>query len=1348
MNKLNTLEEIATNLGNMFGSSTSTPAQSFDPTGKTAEELKSELDRLSADAKEKVEYFSEEAKRLETLAEKPVDLTSADSIRDMAEIVSDVQTAEVSIYSAEKIMKALSAADAQRQLSEAGFSNYDDVDAQIDELKAQRTVFTEKFLGRFRFKDQIKHLTSGLSELYDFYRNQYETRAEISKPSYSDTDRFEKAQGRIVGGFADALFSHYKSLSEQLAGEATDSEQMTPAIVESLVDDYIAKYFRARMEEKLEEYSGRDDYYLKDAVEALGNPDLVDEALALLKEGLNQNIQPGWNAPDEVKEKVESLKERLDALPSTLSQIIDSGGMNRGGKLANEEFTEFADQLTDIPRDVEKRRVLTSFSHVKQQILHALSDDGLPYSVTRRKWDLEDTARAITRSLQSEEKAKFLTKIDMNKWDTFRYNAQVQELYGTEALESFNQMIKEEVFDKLLMTAEHTDESNNLGYRALRFKDTDIMVYNILNFWREPGYSGEYPFLSVHTNSENTLGAQYITSLTQEQLNAIEGLGIPGVMDVINTVRQHPDTFLRSEFKEGDEYVANPVYEQVDAALGKVCGHYLAKGTEKEKYFVLGVVERLGCMWRSDAAPEQREGLIDALSLRIGLDENVQANFKKHYKHFLSEIRGSSRSSTDLQQYKYGLIAISEYYDNLEALLEKCKHTEKVKEQADSMQNDCNYIHDVSKDLPKLLSYLEAYDSEVIQAQLSDPEYAENFKTRLWNIREKIFRKKTSIDDITDYTITDFKQFRAFIDATNELAQESTVGDVLKAEQARLLDSLVYRDDLAGDTEHIPEYFRALDDGKTSERFAKNNIPGKGRMEWLAKIAYSCHEALVTPLVREALQRDVPDEQLNQVVEYIPQTAEFPGFLDACASEKDNQRMLFDLFYQLSAMGEESLNIVSAINEGTMDINSVLESISSLNKNKLSSTSYLVWELNSVDDKTGTIKEWKDVMDSFGQGHFDSDSELHRNLEYTRFRAIVDHEKVKKHVKNHFTFTDYLSIFERTDETPAQSFTDQDRFEIDCVAEETEVLRDYALSVKQVADALELEAFIVPNLSYGYVPVSPLVEELEQEGINAIIGLKIGSTESHNNKEVVNSRLFKRHRTKMVNEQPIMMIVDGTKHLVSRDDEDKAARYPDAYQGYLNQVIAMNDAMGFTDVDYANFGKSPEDMSNLRLTPEFQRSVDVYKHVLKTDDPQKDRKPYQFGLWNTAGKNLIIRNYHQKISETVPTRPEDIQGPTMIFCNVGLLDEQISPELKQKYEGLTHTPAYFDDSGKIINFDFGFDNFGVRYLNTLETEIKKACGSMHSQSPNGDYVSSLIRYTQNRLAEPVGYESSSLSVTT
>jgi len=1338
MSNLQTLEEIANNLGNMLDVSHPTTPVSIDIGGKTAEQIKIELEALSVDSEQTIGYTNERITQLEKLAEEPSDLTSTSNIQSAAQIIADVKKARSIIDANEETAKQLNDNYKQKLLSESDFESYEDFSTQIDTLSSQRSDLRRRFLGGLRFKGQIKDLSSRINSLYDLSHTQYDG-VHIGELGYSETRRFEDVQGNLFGRFANELFAQYDKLASQLVRTEDEQKAVAPAIFESLTDDYISNYFLSRIDEELEANQKRDDHYGREAADILGNTELVGEALSVLRDGLNQSQYSDWNDSDEIKEKAKSLNERLEALPYELRNIVGRG-MIRGSETTNDEFTEFADYLTQVPLDMQRRGILTSLSATKEQVLSAISDDDLPYSITGQRWDLERSASHIESSLKSREYSDFLKELDMEKWDVFRNNTGVQEVYSVAALDSFNELIRGEVFDRLLVTPEHTDESVRLGYKALWFKDADSVAYNLLNFWRESGRSGEQPFLSTHSSSENTLGAQYIASLTDGQLSAVEQLKIPGLMEVIGTVKEHPTTFRQSQFIEGDDWIDNPVYEKVQEELGKICSHYLEKGSEREKYFSVGVAVDLDFVRFSDKPSQQRDQLIKVLSERIGLDEHVQTNFKKHYDHFLARLGGSARRMTDLQQYKGGLVAISNYYDDLDTLLSECTNPDKVREEARSMQNDYNYIHEVDRDLPNLINYLRGFDSEIVQSQLVNPEYAEKFKTRLWKVKEQIFRSDAQIDDIAEYVTSDFTTFKEFIDATSELAQVSSVGDVLKSEQTRLLDSLVYSDDLGKETAHIPEYFRALDDNKTATRFTDMDVQTKRNLKFLARTAYNCDESLVVPLTREAIRRNTSYEQQGQIQSYLPRIAEFSGFVDACVGGVGNQKELFDLLYELSIMGEDSFRLVSEIDKGNIEFNSVADSIKELSHSGVRSTSYLVESLVSSDNRSETIANWSKVMDSFAEGNFDSTNELHRNLEYTRFRSIVDHEKVRRHIKNHFTFTDYQSIFDRPEVTPESLMTEQDRFEIDCVAEEARMLRDYVLSVKQRADELGRDVFLVPNLSYGYLPVSPIVEELEHEGVNAIIGVKIGSTESHNNKEVVDSRLFKGYRTNLSNDQPIMVVVDGTKHLVARDDHDKAARYPDAYQGYLNQVIAMNDAMGFTDVDYSSAGKTSDDMSNLRNTPEFQRLVDVYSHVMKTDDPQKERQPYQFGLWNTAGIDLIIRNYHQKIGQVKPTTPEEIEGPAMVFCNVGLLDEQIPAELKERYEGLIHTPAYFDDSGKIINFDFGFDNFGVRYLNTLETEIKKSFGSMHSKLPNGDFVSSLIRYVQNRPLEPVGYE--------
>ena len=897
MSNLHTLEEIANNLGNMFSVSHPAVPVSLDIGKKTAEQIKLELEALSEDSEQSITYINDRIAQLEKLAEEPSDLTSTSNIQSAAQIITDVKKARSSIDANGETAKQLNDNYKQKLLSESGFESYEDVSTQIDTLSSQSSDLRQRFLGGLRFKGQIKDLSSRISSLYDLSHTQYDG-VRIGELGYSETRRFEDAQGNLFGRFASQLFDQYDQLASQLVRTDDEQKAVAPAILESLTDDYVSKYFMSRIDAELEANQKRDDHYGREKVAVLSDPTLVDEALSLLRAGLNQRHYSDWNDSDEVKERAKSLNDRLDTLPYELNNIVERG-MIRGSKTTNDEFTEFADYLTQVPIDIQRRDLLTSLSAAKEHVLSAISDEDLPYSITGQRWNLERAASHIESSLKSSEKSDFLKELDMEKWDVFRNNASVREVYGIEALDSFNDLIRGEVFDRLLVTPEHTDESVRLGHKALWFKDSNSVVYNLLNFWREPGHSGEQPFLSTHSSSENTLGAQYIASLTNEQLSAVEQLEIPGLMDVINTVRENPTTFRQSQFREGDDWVDNPVYERVQEALGKICGHYLEHGSGREKYFSIGVAVDLSFMGYSDKPSEQRETLIEILSKNIGLDDNAQSNFRKHHDLFSRHIGSNSRRSTNLSDYKGDLVALSDYFDNLDDLLQTSRDSERVNEEATSMQSDSNYIHNVRKDLPNLIAYLKGFDAEVVQTQLEDQEYGEKFKTRLWKVKEQIFRSSdTEIDDISTYVVSNFEEFRRFIDTTNEQIGESAVSDILKSEQARLLDSLVYSDNLVGETEYIAGYFRALDDTDTAERF--NWFDGQRRqgIAGLASRAYSIDSELLTPLVRKAIEKEKSPNKI-----YLLQTG-----LAVIEESEDLNRHVNQLFQEQPNAGYDVLS--------------------------------------------------------------------------------------------------------------------------------------------------------------------------------------------------------------------------------------------------------------------------------------------------------------------------------------------------------------------------------------------------------------------------------------------------------
>ena len=276
------------------------------------------------------------------------------------------------------------------------------------------------------------------------------------------------------------------------------------------------------------------------------------------------------------------------------------------------------------------------------------------------------------------------------------------------------------------------------------------------------------------------------------------------------------------------------------------------------------------------------------------------------------------------------------------------------------------------------------------------------------------------------------------------------------------------------------------------------------------------------------------------------------------------------------------------------------------------------------------------------------------------------------------------------------------------------------------------KVLVVPNYSYGRFVIEPIEKELRKLGNVIIQPARIGSTESHGNEYVLHAdnteRLFSDETERMImEEEPIIVMLDGSNSF-GRSSRD--ARYPDAQKGFVNIAIAVNDALG---VKYKpeNMKRTDEHIAGLRGTEEFKRAVDVYNGVLRRDSP---RQPYQFQLWNTAGMELAVRG-NREIATTVRPYDGNVEGPAMIFCNVGVLDEQIPEEIKARFEG-QHKPAYFDDSGKIIAFDFGFDNFGVRYLNRLETELKGAYDRLNGRqerAPETIPTPAIIGYAMRNL---------------
>jgi hypothetical protein len=127
-------------------------------------------------------------------------------------------------------------------------------------------------------------------------------------------------------------------------------------------------------------------------------------------------------------------------------------------------------------------------------------------------------------------------------------------------------------------------------------------------------------------------------------------------------------------------------------------------------------------------------------------------------------------------------------------------------------------------------------------------------------------------------------------------------------------------------------------------------------------------------------------------------------------------------------------------------------------------------------------------------------------------------------------------------------------------------------------------------------------------------------------------------------------------------------------------------------------------MQNLDGVYEFNNFIKQYQN-----SDTNDKRPYRFKLWNTSGMQLIIRKDKKKIEIPEPFSINDLYNPAMIFCNVGLTDDQIPENIKANHEEwMKHTPAYFDDSGKIISLELKVTKEGIAVHNKIESLLKDA----------------------------------------
>ena len=169
--------------------------------------------------------------------------------------------------------------------------------------------------------------------------------------------------------------------------------------------------------------------------------------------------------------------------------------------------------------------------------------------------------------------------------------------------------LAKKVLDTLLVSEEHQDKTVQLGFRLCRLGHEDTLPFQVLNAFREPGYSGETPFLhgSKEMPSELVLLAQ---SLSEEVMSALKVSTPSALYHSLILLRKHGQLAVQySVVDHNEQWSRNPINESLEKHLEHLALHYLKDGAPREQQFVVAVFKRINQKLDSETLAALAEAL-------------------------------------------------------------------------------------------------------------------------------------------------------------------------------------------------------------------------------------------------------------------------------------------------------------------------------------------------------------------------------------------------------------------------------------------------------------------------------------------------------------------------------------------------------------------------------------------------------------------------------------------------------------------------------------------------------------------------------------------------------------------
>ncbi len=427
---------------------------------------------------------------------------------------------------------------------------------------------------------------SRLSSLHSLQINQYIEGLNLDINQAKNSFEFENGVPRRLESahhqVFDAAIEKLLDRADVINGEVKAAESFSSALSEefaaSLSDQFVAQAF----EQYIHEHPDTSQL----------DPGQREEAAGVIRDSLDITHNIGFlemsrptGVADEEDKKTRELRARIDALSPDVRSMVEgflSGPLYGWDSMS--EMTAKMEQFVFQVQGVEQRNDLAQVQQqFYEQIAAALKNNNSSSGsylhmerVRRRLWtiqDLEDQFTVFTGSIG--------IKLDYRVWETFRTNPEVITAYGQETLDKAQGLVLQRMAEELSGPDPSLDKTKILMENR-RPEQIPLLILNCFRNCNQQIRRENVDLLRPDISLD-----QFITSLTAEELSHVTEQNIPGVMELINLIREHPKSVYpnaRERTVHGGDIILDVANQEVESRVFQIVTHCLEQGVMDENF--------------------------------------------------------------------------------------------------------------------------------------------------------------------------------------------------------------------------------------------------------------------------------------------------------------------------------------------------------------------------------------------------------------------------------------------------------------------------------------------------------------------------------------------------------------------------------------------------------------------------------------------------------------------------------------------------------------------------------------------------------------------------------------------